>query len=143
MALFEKKGATQQVPGVAECDAKLAQLEKQKQETIYRLGCKYAENNTAADAAGTIYEAELKELEDIVREADQTEVKKLALQGLRKCEKCGNVLVIDSAFCNKCGEKLEPLQIEAQPAVPHCPKCGNPVENGSAFCTSCGNKLSQ
>lgn len=141
MALFEKKEAVPQMPGVAECDAKLAQLAKKKPETIYRLGCKYAENNTAADAAGTIYEAELNELEALALETDHTEVKKLALQGLRKCEKCGNVLVIDSVFCNKCGEKLEPLQIESQPSVPHCPKCGNSVENGAAFCTVCGNKL--
>lgn len=141
MALFEKKEAVPQIPGVAECDAKLAQLGRQRQEVIYRLGCKYAENNTAADAAGTIYEAELKELEDISSEADHTEVKKLALQGLRKCEKCGNVLVVDSVFCNKCGEKLASLQIEIQSSTVNCPQCGKPVENGAAFCTACGNKL--
>lgn len=141
MALFEKKGVVPQVPGVAECDAMLAQLGRRKQEVIYRLGCKYADNNTVADAAGTIYEAELKELEDISREADHTEVKKLALQGLRKCEKCGNVLVVDSAFCNKCGEKLAPLQVEMQASTAHCPQCGNPVESDAVFCTACGNKL--
>lgn len=39
MALFEKKEAVPQIPGVAECDAKLAQLGRQRQEVIYRLGC--------------------------------------------------------------------------------------------------------
>lgn len=142
MALFEtKKETTQQIPGVAECDAKLAQLAKQKQDVTYKVGLKYVENNTAASAAGTIYAEELNELEAIDKEMENTETKKLALQGLRKCEKCGNVLVIDSAFCNKCGEKLAPLQTEVTPAVPHCSKCGNPVESGAAFCTICGNKL--
>lgn len=143
MALFEKKNTaeTPQIPGLAECDAKIAQLTKQKQETTYKLGAKYAENNTAVSAAGTIYAEELSELENIAREIDNTEVKKLALQGLRRCEECGNILVSDSAFCNKCGEKLEPLQIQEQSAAPRCPKCGNPVEPGAAFCVSCGTKL--
>lgn len=143
MAFFEKRSAAvePQAAGVAECDAKIAQLEKKKQEITYKLGAKYAENNTAADATGTIYAEELSELENIAGEIDATEVRKLALQGLRRCEKCGNVLVSDSAFCNKCGEKLEPLKILEQPAVLRCPKCGSPVEAGAAFCVSCGNKL--
>lgn len=142
MALFEtKKETAPQIPGVAECDAKLAQLERQKQDVTYKVGLKYVENNTAASAAGTIYAEELREIESIVKEMESTEVQKLALQGLRKCEKCGNVLVIDSAFCNKCGEKLAPLQTETTSDTPRCPKCGNPVESGAAFCTTCGSKL--
>ena len=144
MGFFEtKKGTTEQVPGVAECDAKLVQLAKQKQDVIYKVGLKYVENNTVADAAGTIYAEEMNELEELTREMENTEVRKLALQGLRKCEKCGNVLVIDSAFCNKCGEKLAPLQVEVEitQATRHCSKCGNPVESGSAFCVFCGNKI--
>ena len=31
------------------------------------------------------------------------------IQGLRQCEKCGNVLPVDSGFCNKCGDKLPPI----------------------------------
>lgn len=144
MALFEtKKGTMTQVPGVAECDAKLAQLAKQKQDVIYKVGLKYVENNNVDDAAGTIYAEEMNELEALTREMDGTEVRKLALQGLRKCEKCGNILVIDSAFCNKCGEKLAPLQVENETTqtILRCSKCGNPVESGAAFCVSCGNKI--
>ncbi len=142
MALFEtKKDAAPQVPGVAECDTKLAQLARQKQNVIYKVGLKYAENNTAASASGTIYAVEMNELEAIAREKENTEVRKLALQGLRKCEKCGSVLVIDSAFCNKCGEKLAPLQVEITPSASCCPQCGKPVESGATFCTFCGNKL--
>lgn len=141
MALFEKKEAEPKIAGVAECDAALAQLARQRQEIIYKVGQKYVENNTAASAAGTIYAGELQELEAIMQEMEKTEVKKLALQGLRKCEKCGNVLTLDSAFCNKCGEKLTPVQIEPASAATHCPKCGSLLDSGAAFCTSCGNKL--
>lgn len=141
MALFEKKDSAPQIPGLAECDARLAQLAQRAQETIYRLGLKYAENNTAAGAADTIYAGELRELEAISQEKNAVEVKRLALQGLRKCEKCGNVLIIDSVFCNKCGEKLQPLQTDQPPRALHCPQCGSPLKADAAFCSSCGHKL--
>ncbi len=141
MALFEKKEVNV-IPGVAECDAKLAKLAGQKREVLHRIGVKYVEHNTAAEAAGTIYAEDMQEIEGIEREVVHTEVKKLALQGLRKCEKCGNVLVLDSLFCNKCGEKLTPLQIEGSPAAGTvCPKCGCAVEAGAAFCVGCGNRI--
>lgn len=141
MAFFEKRDTGFQVPGVAECDAMLAQLEGQKREVIYKIGLKYVENNSAASAAGSIFEEEMNKIQGIYSEMDATEVKKLALQGMRKCEKCGNVLVIDSLFCNKCGVKLEPLQVEVGPAERRCPKCGNIVESDAAFCVFCGNQV--
>lgn len=65
----------------------------------------------------------------------------MAYQGLRKCEKCGNVLMLDSAFCNKCGEKLETLfpPTEQNPHI--CGRCGTPYAEGAAFCANCGSKL--
>ncbi|MCM1088838.1 MAG: zinc ribbon domain-containing protein [Muribaculaceae bacterium] len=139
MGLFDKKEVETAAPGVAECDAKIANLNQQKQRAIYGIGEQYVSLNTAKSAAGTPFEQAMAELEAIETEIGVTERRRLALQGLRKCEKCGNILVIDSAFCNKCGEKLEALQVEVMKNI--CPKCGNPYENGAVFCTSCGNKL--
>ena len=65
----------------------------------------------------------------------------LAVQGKRKCEKCGNVLVLESVFCNKCGEKLEPLFAEEMAKQNICPQCGATHSEEAAFCTSCGYKL--
>lgn len=128
-------------PAVAECNAKLAQLEQQKKEVLYRIGEKYAASNTVETAAGTSYEEEMAELRNIEQESVRTEKRKLAVQGLRKCEKCGNVLVIESAFCNKCGEKLEALELEPAGGENTCPNCGSAYEEGTAFCTTCGTKL--
>lgn len=141
MGLFDKKetGNVTTVPEVAECDTRIAGLEQQKKEVIFRLGLKYVENNTLKDAKGTPYEEDLNELDSIEQDIAVTEKRKLAVQGLRKCEECGNVLVIDSAFCNKCGAKLEALQVEVMKNI--CPKCGAPHEEDAAFCMSCGNKL--
>lgn len=139
MGLFDKKETVTTIPGVAECDTRIAELEQQKREIIFQIGSKYVENNTLKDAAGTPYEDDLSELESVIQEIAVTEKRKLAMQGLRKCDKCGNVLVIDSAFCNKCGTKLEALQAEVMKNI--CPKCGASYEEDAVFCTSCGNKL--
>lgn len=145
MGLFDKitmvTGNHTEPPAVAECNAKLTQLKQQKKEVLYRIGEKYAASNTVETAAGTPYEEEMTELQNIEHESVRTEKRKLAVQGLRKCEKCGNVLAIESAFCNKCGEKLEVLQLEPTGGENTCPNCGSAYEEGAAFCITCGTKL--
>lgn len=137
MGLFDKK--TTVPPGVAECESHIAELEKQRKNVIFSIGSKYVEENSLEDAEGTPYEEDMRELETIVQNMAIMEKRKLALQGLRKCEKCDNVLAIDSAFCNKCGDKLEALQAEVMKNI--CPQCGASYEDGAGFCISCGAKL--
>lgn len=139
MGLFDKKAAEAIPQEAIECDVHMAELEKQKEKVIYQIGLKYVENNTLKEVKDTPYEEDLNELESIEKDMEKTEKRKLAVQGLRKCEKCGNILVIDSAFCNKCGERLEELQAEVMGNI--CPKCGAVYEEGAVFCVSCGNKL--
>lgn len=145
MGLFDAKNNNQApgaAPEVAECDNQLAVLAQKKADIIRQIGQLYVDNNDAKSAAGTIYEAFMQELEKMAGEVINLEKRKLAVQGLRKCEKCGNVLVLDSAFCNKCGEKLEELFVATEQNPNICTKCGAPHAEGAAFCTSCGNKLS-
>lgn len=143
MGLFDARQEKNQVvpPEVADCDRQLAALAQRRGEVVVRIGQLYVENNDSKSAAGTIYEDPLKEVERITKETATLEKRKLALQGLRKCEKCGNVLVLDSAFCNKCGEKLEALFTPTQENPHICSKCGMPYAEGAAFCTGCGSKL--
>ncbi len=143
MGLFDAKQTKSQAvsPEVADCDRQLAALTQRKREIVYNIGQLYADSNDAVSAAGTVYENPLKELERIAEDISTLEKRKLALQGLRKCEKCGNVLVLDSAFCNKCGEKLEPLFTPTEQNPHVCSKCGTPYTEGAAFCTGCGSKL--
>lgn len=148
MALFEKKeqAVTPTVsPAEAECDRRLAELAQNRAATVMLIGQLFLKENTPEKVKGTPYEECVARVAAIDKEADYQEKRKLAIKGLRKCEKCGNVLVLDSAFCNKCGEKLEPLFAEentAQNTVRNiCPKCGATCVEGASFCTSCGNKL--
>lgn len=142
MALFETKKETV-LPEVAECDKQLAALEQRKNETIRTIGQLFVQNNTSASAAGTVYEPYMKSMEQMAAEVVVLEKRKLAAQGLRKCEKCGNILVLDSAFCNKCGEKLAPLFATPAPAAAAgiCSKCGAAHNPDAQFCTNCGNNL--
>ncbi len=54
---------------------------------------------------------------------------------LIECGNCKARLPGDSAFCNKCGSKVEARQFR------FCSKCGDRVEAGDVFCSKCGNKL--
>lgn len=145
MGLFDSKnstGGTAVLPAVAECDNQLAVLARKKEELIYQIGKLYVDNNDFSSAAGTIYEAFMQELKKNAEDVVSLEKRKLAVQNLRKCEKCGNILVLDSIFCNKCGEKLEELFAATEQNPNICTKCGAPYEENALFCTCCGNKLS-
>lgn len=126
---------------VAECDRQIAALERRRTEVHLNIGQIYTENNTVEAAKGTPFADDMMELQKIAQQTDFYEKRKLAVQGLRKCEKCGNILVLDSVFCNKCGEKLEPLFQTEDTDKKVCGKCGAPYEEGAGFCVSCGNKL--
>lgn len=141
MALFEKKDMVTVSPEVAACEQKLAELERNRAEKVMQIGQLFLDQNSAEDLAGTVYEEPCKALVVILKEKEFQEKRMLAVQGKRRCETCGNILVLDSAFCNKCGEKLEPLFAEEMKSQNVCPKCGNTYTEGAAFCTSCGQKL--
>ena len=143
MGLFDKKQTGAMPPEVAECEKKIAELEARRTEMVMQIGMTFLANNPLEKLAGSPYEASAKAIADIDKEREFQEKRKLAVQGLRKCEKCGNILVRESAFCNKCGEKLEPLFAEETKNQNICPVCGAPYADGAAFCTSCGNKLGE
>ncbi len=143
MAFFDARQTQKDVvsPEVAECDMKLAELEQERQSAIFQIGQVYVENNDPKAAEGTPYEELRKEVARIEEETEALEKRKLAVQGLRKCEKCGNILVLESGFCNICGEKLGKLFVPTQENPHICSRCGEPYEEGMLFCTGCGNKL--
>lgn len=145
MALFERKSqatAATVTPMEAECDRKLEELRRKREEYVMNIGLTFLAGNTPASVADTPYEEFVNGVISVDQEAEFLEKRKLALKGMRKCEKCGNILVLDSSFCNKCGEKLEPLFLEENKEQNVCSKCGATYAEGAAFCTSCGNKLS-
>lgn len=87
------------------------------------------------------------------------------LKGVIRCPICGNEAPDGSAFCNRCGAKIPPLDMNQFTVCPNCGKsvvkdmgncifcgssltasdsplkcvkCGEPLETGARFCRSCG-----
>lgn len=145
MGIFDTKVNSQTnvivPPEVIECDKQLTAVAQKKANIVNQIGKIYVDNNNAKTAAGTIFEPLMLELEKLSAEAITIEKRKLAVQGLRKCEKCGNILVLDSFFCNKCGIKLEELFASQKQCESICTQCGTPYGEESVFCTGCGKKL--
>lgn len=84
---------------------------------------------------------------------------RLSLDGQRMCDSCKSFITSDSAFCNRCGATVAPIdfspimgvvkstqsvipvnQIPAKPVL-NCPKCGKKLLEGARFCEACGTKI--
>lgn len=145
MTLFEKRKNESNTinPEIAAFEKNLAELAKKKQELIFQIGLQYVEKNTVETVAGTEFEPMLQQIDQMEKEKIVLNKRILAVQGLRKCESCENVLPLDSAFCNKCGEKLKPLFETEEVSKNICSKCGATLADGAAFCTACGTKVEE
>ena len=71
-------------------------------------------------------------------------------KGLRKCEKCGEVISTESKFCTECGTKQKPVKIKEEKKVVKkeevevekvCPECGEVSTPETKFCAKCGHKF--
>lgn len=143
MGLFDKKAVS---PEVAECDRQIAAIADRRNNIIYSVGRQFLSTTSVAQVQGTPYEAMITEYEQLAAQEAALEKRKLAAQGLRKCENCGNILVLDSMFCNMCGQKFEKYisdetLVQVQPGAPICPQCKAECVPGAVFCRSCGFRL--
>ena len=133
-------------PAVAACEQKIAEAYRRQQDVLLNIGRQYIQTHDEKTADSS-FQPMLEEYASLQKEIEEQEVQKLAVQGLRKCESCGNVLPLESAFCNKCGKKLEPILVAGVAPAPSaadnkvCPKCGKPYTPDTVFCMNCGTKV--
>lgn len=119
-------------------DTQIAETERQIMEQLAAVGRIYLEQNQ--ENYGEEYAPYLQEVSNLMEQKKELERNKLAAQGLRLCQNCNQSIPLDSAFCNKCGAKMEPIAVSSGKGK-HCPSCGAAIEPGSAFCTECGMRL--
>lgn len=131
----EKVGKTEIV---SRFDRELEKTEQKIEEQYAALGKAFFTH--CGENCPKEYAAYFQKIQNLCREREGIEKRKLASKGLRKCSVCGQVIPLDSAFCNKCGEKLPPLNEDADLSS-CCPACGEKLEPGAAFCVRCGAKV--
>lgn len=179
--LAEKVGDTFErgAKRVSESSKKIAEKSKVKREittleseinnAYIAIGKKYVELNSAEPAE------EYAESVDLIKKnTERVEKFKQLLVSMNEkqlCSGCGAVVSKEQAFCDKCGAKIEPMEVpiiegyndkpaeeetteaeteseeteEKPPLVGEqvalCPECGAELYDGQSFCKSCGAKL--
>lgn len=110
MGWLEKKDAPN--AEVKSIENELRLVEDDKKKRIYDLG----ESFYAANKDNESLEDEFAKQVDTINKLEYNckvwNNRKLKTQGLRVCDNCGNILPYDSFFCNRCGDKLEPVAEE-------------------------------
>lgn len=119
-------------------DQQIEAVEGKIRETLIRIGTVYLEKHR--EDCEPEYKGFIQQVKDLEDQKETLERNKLAAQGLRMCEHCRQIITLDSVFCNKCGSKLEPLEISSAGGR-FCPSCGASLAEGDAFCTACGSKV--
>lgn len=80
---------------------------------------------------------------------------RLSLEGQRMCDSCKSFITSDSAFCNRCGAPVKPIdfsvilgtsqgdnaQADVSVQTGVCPKCGRKLVEDAVFCEGCGTKV--
>lgn len=133
------KMSTANAGGANKFDAQIAETDSQISNLLMTIGKIYLDAHR--DTCEPEYESAVQSIKELEIQRETLERNKLAAQGLRKCEHCKQIITLDSAFCNKCGSKLEPIVADSVGGK-FCPSCGASIEADAAFCTSCGAKLS-
>ena len=94
-----------------------------------------------------------KKIDKLSSEINEMEKKILFNKNLRKCDNCGEIISLDSTFCENCGKKQKPVKIKEdkkelkdkdekeEPKEKVCPQCGLVCDYKSKFCSKCGYKF--
>ena len=88
-------------------DGSILQVDSQKKNMIYQLGEAFYKANKDNENVDADYKVAIDNINKMEFNRKVWINRKMKLQGMRICEGCGNVLPYESAFCNRCGVKLE------------------------------------
>lgn len=121
-------------------------------DAIYELGKAYFEANKDNNASE--FAEQIETINKKTKEEYLWHQYRLSLDGQRMCDSCRSIITEDSAFCNRCGAPVAPIDFSSiagatntmQTANPSdqglcCPKCGKKLVEGARFCEACGTKV--
>lgn len=134
------------------CEAENGWMKARKliDDAIYALGKTYFEANK--DNPLPEYAEQIEAINTKIKEEYIWHQYRLSLDGQRMCDSCKSFITADSAFCNRCGVAVAPIDftsiaVSKEQTVRNlnqglsCPKCGGKLVEGAAFCEVCGTKI--
>ena len=132
---------------VGQAEQKYHEIHNEIENAYFELGRAYFEKNK--DNEESDFSEQITYIKEKIKEETLWRQYYLSLVGKTLCEHCGAIITSDSAFCNKCGGKIEPRDFSAIGAGPDeheamqslCPTCGSPLVEGAVFCEKCGNRV--
>lgn len=139
-------------PKIREVENSWMKVKKSMDDAIYQLGKAYFEANKGNTASE--FAAQIEIINHKVKEEYIWHQYRLSLEGQRMCDKCNSCITADSAFCNRCGAAVTPIDFSSILGATNnmqsannfnqgicCPKCGKKLVEGAMFCEACGTRI--
>lgn len=137
---------------VREAESGWMNAKKSIDDAIYELGKAYFDANK--ENLTSEFTSQIENVNKKIKEEYLWHQYRLSLEGQRLCDSCDSFITADSAFCNRCGAAVTPIdfssilgtmdnvQTGANSAQKmNCPKCGKKLVEGAMFCDACGTKI--
>lgn len=154
-----KKKSIPQTEVQNENDSKIREAEhgwmkakKSIDDAIYELGKVYFEANKENPTSE--FATQIEDVNHKITEEYLWHQYRLSLDGQRLCDSCHSFITSDSAFCNRCGAAVTPIDFSSILGTTNhmqsgdnsaqricCPKCGTKPAEGAIFCEICGTKI--
>ena len=128
------------------------ECKKSIDDAIYELGKAYFEANK--ENLTSEFASQIENVNNKIKEEYLWHQYRLSLEGQRLCDSCRSFITSDSAFCNRCGAAVTPIDFSSilgttdnvqsgvnSAQVMSCPKCGKKLVEGAMFCDACGTKI--
>ena len=135
---------------IEDAKLKLAIAEKEDEiEAIYKeMGKTVYDSYKAGEDVGKAFTKDSKSIDKKLAEIDDMNKKILYNKSLRVCDKCKEVISLESTYCPTCGAKQKAIKIKTEKKEEVkkevnkvCAQCGLICEASSKFCTKCGFEL--
>lgn len=161
--LTQKVGetATETYKNVADKSGKIIEEAKSKneisdkqdviEESFKAIGKTVYESYLSGEDVGKVFTKECKKIEKATKDIEDLNTKILYNKNLRKCDNCGEVIALNSEYCQNCGQKQKTFKITTEKKDNEkqqkdniekvCPQCGNICEPEAKFCPKCGYKF--
>lgn len=135
---------------IEDAKLKLAIAEKEDEiEAIYKeMGKTVYDSYKAGEDVGKAFTKDSKSIDKKLFEIEDMNKKILFNKSLRVCDKCKEVISLESTYCPTCGAKQKAIKIKTEKKEEVkkeenkvCSQCGLICDASSKFCTKCGFEL--